>query len=43
MKHSTAIHNHLLRTSIPVFYMHIGGHGDPVKLAQTVRVSRAGP
>ena len=29
----TAIHNHLLRTSVPVFYMHIGGHGDPVKLA----------
>lgn len=29
----TAIHNHLLRTSIPVFYMHVGGHGDPVQLA----------
>jgi hypothetical protein len=29
----TAIHNHLLRTSVPVFYMHIGAHGDPVKLA----------
>jgi hypothetical protein len=29
----TAIHNHLIRTSIPVFYMHVGGHGDPVKLA----------
>lgn len=29
----TAIHNHLLRTSVPVFYMHVGGHGDPVKLA----------
>ncbi len=33
----TAIHNHLLRTSIPVFYMHIGGHGDPVKLAEALR------
>src|SRR5690242_7359686 len=22
----SAIHNHLLRTSAPVFYMHIGGH-----------------
>ena len=32
----TAIHNHLLRTSVPVFYMHVGGHGDPVKLAQTL-------
>ncbi|MGH8137077.1 MAG: DUF1259 domain-containing protein [Steroidobacteraceae bacterium] len=32
----TAIHNHLLRTSVPVFYMHIGGHGDPVKLAGTL-------
>jgi hypothetical protein len=27
----TAVHNHLLRTSVPVFYMHVGGHGDPVK------------
>jgi hypothetical protein len=32
----TAIHNHLLRTSVPVFYMHVGGHGDPVKLAQSL-------
>ena len=24
----TAVHNHLLRTSVPVFYMHVGGHGD---------------
>jgi hypothetical protein len=37
----TAIHNHLLRTSVPVFYMHIGGHGDPVKLAQTVHAALA--
>src|SRR5262249_33231438 len=22
----TAVHNHLLRTSVPVFYMHVGGH-----------------
>lgn len=29
----SAIHNHLLRTSLPVFYMHVGGHGDPVKIA----------
>ncbi len=32
----TAIHNHLLRTSPAVFYMHVGGQGDPVKLAQTL-------
>lgn len=32
----TAIHNHLIRTSVPVLYMHVGGHGDPVKLAQTL-------
>src|SRR5215469_4629466 len=32
----TAIHNHLLRTSVPVFYMHVSGHGDPVKLAQAL-------
>jgi hypothetical protein len=37
----TAIHNHLLRTSVPVFYMHIGGHGDPVKLAQTLHAGLA--
>jgi hypothetical protein len=37
----TAIHNHLLRTSIPVFYMHVGGHGDAVKLAQTLHAGLA--
>jgi hypothetical protein len=37
----TAIHNHLLRTSVPVFYMHIGGHGDPVKLAGTLHAALA--
>ncbi len=37
----TAIHNHLLRTSIPIFYMHVAGHGDPVKLAATVRAGLA--
>lgn len=35
----TAIHNHLLRTSTPVFYMHVGGHGDPAKLAESVRAA----
>lgn len=37
----TAIHNHLLRASLPVYYMHVGGHGDPVKLAQTLRAALA--
>jgi hypothetical protein len=37
----TAVHNHLLRTSVPVFYMHVGGHGDPVKLAGTLYAALA--
>src|SRR5215470_8127387 len=37
----TAVHNHLLRTSVPVFYMHVGGHGDPVKLAGTLHAALA--
>ena len=37
----TALHNHLLRTSIPVFYMHVGGHGDPVRLAETLHAGLA--
>jgi hypothetical protein len=37
----TAIHNHLLRTSVPVLYMHVAGHGDPVKLAQTLHAGLA--
>ncbi|MFD2427222.1 DUF1259 domain-containing protein [Sphingobium scionense] len=28
----TALHNHLLRSSPATMYMHIAGHGDPVKL-----------
>src|SRR5262245_58533097 len=28
----TAVHNHLLRASPATFYMHVGGHGDPVKM-----------
>jgi Domain of Unknown Function (DUF1259) len=35
----TALHNHLMRTSVPVFYMHVGGHGDPVKLAETLHAA----
>src|SRR5205085_1302575 len=30
-----------LRASVPVFYMHVGGHGDPVKLAQSLRAALA--
>jgi hypothetical protein len=35
----SAIHNHLLRTSSPVFYMHVGGSGDPVKFAKTLNAA----
>src|SRR6266478_10016793 len=35
----TAIHNHLLRAEPATFYMHIGGHGDPVKLAAALRTA----
>src|SRR5215211_5205875 len=37
----TAIHNHVLRANPPTFYMHIGGHGDPIKLATAIRTSLA--
>jgi Domain of Unknown Function (DUF1259) len=32
----TAIHNHVLRGSPATFYMHIGGHGDPAKMATAI-------
>jgi Domain of Unknown Function (DUF1259) len=32
----TAVHNHLLRANPATFYMHVGGHGDPVKLATAI-------
>src|SRR5262249_38663202 len=32
----TAVHNHLLRANPATFYMHVSGHGDPVKLAQAI-------
>jgi hypothetical protein len=35
----TAVHNHLLRASPATFYMHVGGHGDPVKLAETLHAA----
>ncbi len=37
----TAIHNHLLRASPAVFYMHVSSQGDPVKLAQTLHAGLA--
>jgi hypothetical protein len=33
----TALHNHLLRSSPATMYMHVHGHGDPSKLATTLR------
>jgi hypothetical protein len=33
----TALHNHLLNESPRVMYMHIAGHGDPVKLATALK------
>jgi hypothetical protein len=33
----TAIHNHVLRASPATFYMHVGGHGDPEKMAAAIR------
>ena len=35
----TAVHNHLLRSSPATFYMHIGGHGDAVKLATAIHTA----
>jgi hypothetical protein len=37
----SAIHNHLLRTSSPVWYMHVGGSGDPVKFGKTLNAALA--
>ena len=28
-----------LRSNPPTFYMHVGGHGDPVKMAETIRAA----
>jgi len=36
-----AIHNHLLRAEPMTFYMHIGGHGDPEKMATALRAALA--
>ena len=37
----TALHNHLLRSEPATMYMHVGGHGDPVKMAQTLHAALA--
>jgi len=37
----TAIHNHVLRAQPATFYMHVTGHGDPVKLANALRSALA--
>jgi Domain of Unknown Function (DUF1259) len=37
----TAVHNHLLRASPATFYMHIEGHGDAAKLAESIRAGLA--
>ena len=33
----TAVHNHLLRANPATFYMHVGGHDDPGKMAGVIR------
>jgi hypothetical protein len=37
----TAVHNHLLRAQPATFYMHVSGHGDPVKLAAALHAALA--
>lgn len=37
----TAIHHHLLRETPRVYYVHVHGHGDPAKLAATIRAALA--
>src|SRR5438105_14236934 len=37
----TAVHNHVLRASPATFYMHVGGHGDPVKMAEALHAALA--
>jgi len=33
----TALHNHLIGESPRILYIHMGGHGDPVKMARTIK------
>jgi len=37
----TALHNHVLRAEPMTLYMHVDGHGDPVKLAETLHAALA--
>ncbi len=37
----TAVHNHILRASPATLYMHVGGHGDPAKMAAVIRSALA--
>jgi hypothetical protein len=37
----TALHNHLLRATPATFYLHVGGMGDPVKMATSIRAALA--
>jgi hypothetical protein len=37
----TAVHNHLLRANPATFYMHIAGHGDPIKIATAIKAALA--
>ena len=37
----SALHNHLLRAEPATMYMHVMGHGDPVKLAQALHTALA--
>jgi hypothetical protein len=37
----TAIHNHILRASPATFYMHVGGRGDPEKMAAAIHEALA--
>ncbi len=37
----TAVHNHLLRANPATFYLHIGGTGDPIKMATAIRTALA--
>jgi hypothetical protein len=33
----TALHNHLIGESPRILYIHMGGHGDPMKMARTIK------
>jgi len=37
----TAVHHHLLHESPRVYYVHVHGHGDPVRIGETIRAAVA--